>query len=87
MNVKEYQLANTQQYEQMIQSKNGWGQEIIVRSHINNNADIDWYYSSYIKDFKTRPVNATLVKSLQRTRRTMYVTPFHLTGSALTPRT
>lgn len=62
MNVKEYQLANTQQYEQMIQSKNGWGQEIIVRSHINNNADIDWYYTSYIKDFKTRPVNATLVK-------------------------
>lgn len=62
MSKDEYKLASLEQYEQMIQSKNGWGQEIIVRSHINNNADIDWYYTSYIKDFKTRPVSASLVK-------------------------
>lgn len=62
MSKDEYKLASLEQYEQMIQSKNGWGQEIIVRSHINNSADIDWYYSSYIKDFKTRPVSASLVK-------------------------
>ena len=61
MQVKEYKLAGVDQYEKMIQAKNAQGQEIIVRSHINNNNDLDWYYSMIIKDLKTRPVNATLV--------------------------
>lgn len=61
MQVKEYRLANIDQYEKMIQAKNAQGQEVIVRSHINNNNDLDWYYSMIIKDLKTRPVNATLV--------------------------
>ena len=61
MQVKEYKLAGIDQYEKMIQAKNAQGQEVIVRSHINNNNDLDWYYSMIIKDLKTRPVNATLV--------------------------
>ena len=56
----DYQLADIATYQDMIQSKNGWGKEIIIRSHINNNSDIDWYYASYIKDLKTRPVSAAL---------------------------
>ena len=61
MQVKEYRLAGIDQYEGMIQAKNAQGQEVIVRSHINNNNDLDWYYSMIIKDLKTRPVNAALV--------------------------
>lgn len=61
MQIKEYKLAGIDQYEKMIQAKNAQGQEVIVRSHINNNNDLDWYYSMIIKDLKTRPVNATLV--------------------------
>lgn len=62
MKVSAYKLASIADYTDMIQTKNGWKQEVIVRSHINNNSDIDWYYTSIIKDVKTRPVNATLIK-------------------------
>lgn len=61
MSVKEYKLASIGEYESMIQAKNARGQEVIVRSHINNSCDLDWYYSMIIKDLRTRPVNATLV--------------------------
>lgn len=61
MTVKEYRLASIGEYESMIQAKNAQGQEVIVRSHINNSCDLDWYYSMIIKDLRTRPVNATLV--------------------------
>ncbi len=63
---KAYKLASIAEYEQVMQAKNAWGQEIIIRSHINNNSDIDWYYVTFIKDLKTRPVNATLVKLFDR---------------------
>ena len=46
----------------MIQAKNAAKQEVIVRSHINNNSDIDWYYVMVIKDIKSRPVSHNLVK-------------------------
>lgn len=61
MAVPEYRLATIAEYPTMIQAKNDQLQEVIVRSHINNNCDIDWYYVMVIKNLKTRPVNHTLV--------------------------
>lgn len=61
MKVPDYKLAAPDEYTAMIQSKNGKLQEVIVRSHINNNCDIDWYFAMIINDLKTRPVNAALV--------------------------
>ncbi len=62
MTVKEYRLATIGEYASMIQAKNASGQEVIVRSHINNSCDLDWYYSMIIKDLRTRPVSASLVR-------------------------
>jgi SusD family. len=62
MQIRAYKLASIGEYPAMIQSKNGSGQEVIVRSHINNNSDIDWYYSYMLREVKSRPVNYQLIK-------------------------
>jgi starch-binding outer membrane protein, SusD/RagB family len=57
----QFALCGIADYEKMIQAKNASSGEVIVRSHINNNSDIDWYYVMIIKDIKTRPVSSSLV--------------------------
>ncbi len=66
MQLPAFQLANISQYPDMIQAKNASMQEVIARSHSNNDSDIDWYYILIIKDIKTRPVSASLVKLFEK---------------------
>ena len=48
-------------YEDMIQSQYDKKGEVLVRSHINNSSELDWYFSSVKSEIKTRPVSASLV--------------------------
>lgn len=66
MKLPNYRLASIAEYPEMIQAKNAAKQEVIVRSHINNNSDIDWYYVMVIKDIKSRPVSHNLVKLFEQ---------------------
>lgn len=48
-------------YEEMIQSANDPKGEVIVRSHINNASELDWYFS-YMKGYiASRPASASLI--------------------------
>lgn len=55
------QLTDIAGYEDMIQSQYDKKGEVLVRSHINNSSELDWYFS-YVKGYvKSRPASASLV--------------------------
>ena len=55
------ELSDIADYEGMIQSQYDKKGEVIVRSHINNSSELDWYFS-YVKGYvKSRPASASLV--------------------------
>lgn len=57
-----YELTTTADYADMINSKYEAKGEVLVRSHINNSSELDWYFS-YTKGFlASRPVCSSLVK-------------------------
>lgn len=54
-------LTDIAGYEDMIQSQYLPKGEVIVRSHINNSSELDWYFT-YVKGYvKSRPASASLV--------------------------
>lgn len=54
-------LTDIAGYADMIQAPYEQKGEVIVRSHINNSSELDWYFT-YVKGFvKTRPASASLV--------------------------
>lgn len=54
-------LTGIDDYEDMIQSAYDRKGEVIVRSHINNSSELDWYFT-YVKGYiRTRPASAALV--------------------------
>ena len=54
-------LTDIAGYSDMIQAPYEQKGEVIVRSHINNSSELDWYFT-YVKGFvKTRPASASLV--------------------------
>ena len=54
-------LTDIAGYADMIQASYEQKGEVIVRSHINNSSELDWYFT-YVKGFvKTRPASASLV--------------------------
>ena len=54
-------LTSIDGYEEMIQAQYDKKGEVLVRSHINNSSELDWYFS-YVKGYiATRPVSASLV--------------------------
>jgi hypothetical protein len=54
-------LTDVAGYEEMIQAQYDKKGEVIVRSHINNSSELDWYFSSVKTYFNTRPASASLV--------------------------
>ena len=55
------ELSDIADYEGMIQAQYDKKGEVIVRSHINNSSELDWYFS-YVKGYvKSRPASASLV--------------------------
>ena len=55
------ELTSIDAYEDMIQSPYDRKGEVLVRSHINNSSELDWYFT-YVKGYiKTRPASASLV--------------------------
>ena len=55
------QLNDIATYEDMIQAQYDKKGEVIVRSHINNSSELDWYFT-YVKGYvKSRPASASLV--------------------------
>ena len=55
------ELTSIDAYEDMIQSPYDRKGEVLVRSHINNSSELDWYFSSVKSEIKTRPVSASLM--------------------------
>ena len=54
-------LTSIDGYEEMIQAQYDKKGEVLVRSHINNSSELDWYFT-YVKGYiKTRPASASLV--------------------------
>ncbi len=50
------------EYEDMIQAGNDRKGEVIVRSHINNASELDWYFS-YVKGYiASRPASSSLIR-------------------------
>ena len=56
-----FELTPISGYEDMIQAQYDKKGEVIVRSHINNSSELDWYFSYVKSEIKTRPVSASLV--------------------------
>lgn len=57
-----YTLTPISEYNAMINAKNDAIGEVIVRSHINNSSELDWYFT-YVKGYiATRPATASLVR-------------------------
>lgn len=49
-------------YEDMIQAENDKKGEVLVRSHINNASELDWYFS-YVKGYiASRPASSALIR-------------------------
>lgn len=49
------------EYEEMIQAENDRKGEVIVRSHINNASELDWYFS-YVRGYiSSRPASSALI--------------------------
>ena len=50
------------EYEEMIQAENDRKGEVIVRSHINNASELDWYFS-YVRGYiSSRPASSALIR-------------------------
>ncbi|MGM9737959.1 MAG: RagB/SusD family nutrient uptake outer membrane protein [Candidatus Cryptobacteroides sp.] len=57
-----FKLTPAPEYEEMINSKNDAIGEVLVRSHINNSSELDWYFT-YMKGYlSSRPACASLIK-------------------------
>ena len=57
-----YSLTPISGYEAMINSKYDASGEVLVRSHINNSSELDWYFS-YMKGYlSSRPACASLIR-------------------------
>ncbi len=55
-------LTPIAEYEDMIQAPTAKKGEVIVRSHINNASELDWYFS-YVKTYiASRPASASLIR-------------------------
>lgn len=57
-----YSLTPISGYEAMINSKYDATGEVMVRSHINNSSELDWYFSYMRGYIATRPAGATLIR-------------------------
>lgn len=55
-------LTPIEGYEDMIQSANEPKGEVLVRSHINNASELDWYFTSVRQYLRSRPASAKLVR-------------------------
>lgn len=57
-----FKLTPPSEYAGMINSANEAKGEVIVRSHINNSSELDWYFS-YVKNYiSSRPVSADFIR-------------------------
>lgn len=55
-------LTDAAGYEKMIQASGDPVGEVLIKSHINNASELDWYFS-YLKGYiKSRPASASLVR-------------------------
>ena len=56
-----YVLTPLAEYEKMINSPDKALGEVIIRSHINNSSDLDWYFSALKNYISTRPASGKLM--------------------------
>ncbi|MCQ2116013.1 MAG: RagB/SusD family nutrient uptake outer membrane protein [Bacteroidales bacterium] len=57
-----YELSSRETYADVIQAENDRKGEVIIRTHINNASELDWYFG-YIKGYiNGRPISADFVK-------------------------
>lgn len=56
-----YVLTPLAEYENMINSPDKPLGEVIIRSHINNSSELDWYFSALRTYISTRPANGKLI--------------------------
>lgn len=56
-----FKLTPRGEYEAMINAQNDRKGEVIVRSHINNSSELDWYFSMVKKYLQSRPAASPLV--------------------------
>ena len=57
-----FRLTGIDSYAAMINSANEPLGEVIIRSHVNNSSELDWYFSAISKYLSTRPAAASLVR-------------------------
>ncbi len=57
-----YSLTPYAEYPAMINAENSKLGEVIVRSHINNSSELDWYFSVVKKYLSSRPAAASFVR-------------------------
>ncbi len=57
-----YSLTSIEEYDAMINSEYELKGEVMIRSHINNSSELDWYFSMSKKYLSSRPASAKLVK-------------------------
>lgn len=57
-----YSISTIGEYEAMINSEYDAKGEVMIRSHINNSSEMDWYFSICKKYLNTRPASAKLVR-------------------------
>ena len=62
LNNSGFRLTDTDGYARMINSANEPLGEVIIRSHVNNSSELDWYFSAISKYLQTRPAAASLVR-------------------------
>lgn len=56
-----FRLSTREEYDAMINSVNEPKGEVIIRSHINNSSELDWYFSAIRKYLSTRPASYSFV--------------------------
>lgn len=57
-----FHLTPIAEYNAMINSENAAKGEVMIRSHINNSSELDWYFSICKKYLSSRPASAKLVR-------------------------
>lgn len=56
-----FKLTGIAEYDAMINSEKAQKGEVIVRSHINDSSELDWYFSAIKKYLSSRPASARFV--------------------------